>query len=58
MSQTIIREGQARIVSWWDQYVGSLKGQFGIPSNFSNQAIEEIDRSTDEILSLDKYSGF
>ena len=58
MPQTIIREGQARIVSWWDQYVGSLRGQFGVPSNFSNQAIEEIDRSTDEILSTDNIPDF
>ena len=58
LSQTIIREGQARIVSWWDQYVGSLRGQFGIPSNFSNQAIEEIDRSTDEILSTENIPDF
>jgi hypothetical protein len=58
LSQTIIREGQARIVSWWDQYVGSLRGQFGVPSNFSNQAIEEIDRSTDEILSTDNIPDF
>jgi hypothetical protein len=51
MPQTIIREGEARNITWWEQYVGSLKGQYGVSSSFSLQAIEEIDRSTNEILS-------
>ena len=33
-------------------------GQFGVPSDFSNQAIEEIDRSTDEILSTENIPDF
>ena len=42
MPQTIIREGEARNITWWEQYVGSLKGQYGVSSSFSLQAIEEI----------------
>ena len=52
MTQTIIREGGARNISWWEQYIGSLRGQYGVPSNFSSEAIQEIDRSTDQVLSL------
>ena len=52
MMQTIIREGGARNISWWEQYIGSLRGQYGVPSNFSSEAIQEIDRSTDQVLSL------
>lgn len=44
MPSTNIREGVSGNISWWDQYVGSLRG------NFSDEAIEEIDRSTDEII--------
>ncbi|MDB2671393.1 Z1 domain-containing protein [Candidatus Poseidoniales archaeon] len=58
MPQTIIREGEARKITWWEQYVGSLKGQYGISSSFSLQAIEEIDRSTNEILSTDNFPEF
>ena len=53
MPQTIIREGGVRKITWWEQYVGSLEGRYGVASNFSPTAIEEIDRSTDEILSLE-----
>ena len=34
LSQTIIREGQARKVSWWDQYVGSLRGNLVYRATF------------------------
>ena len=58
MTQTLIREGGSRSISWWEQYVGSLRGQYGISSNFSQEAIMEIDRSTSEILSLDNIPEF
>jgi hypothetical protein len=58
MTQTIIREGEARNVSWWDQYVGSMRGQYGIPSNYSEAAIAEIDHSTSEILRPENIPDF
>ncbi len=58
MTQTIIREGEARNISWWDQYVGSLRGQYGVSSSFSSQAIDEIYRSTEEILSTENIPNF
>jgi len=58
MPQTIIREGESRSITWWEQYVGSLRGQNGVPSNFSTEAIEEINRSTNEILSLEHFPDF
>lgn len=58
MPQTIIREGGVRSITWWEQYVGSLKGHYGVASNFSTKAIEEIDRSTNEILSLENIPEF
>lgn len=54
----IIREGNTRNITWWEQYVGSLKGHYGVASNFSTKAIEEIDRSTNEILSLENVPKF
>ena len=58
MPQTIIREGGTRNITWWDQYVGSMRGQYGIPSNYSEAAITEIDRSTSEILRPENIPDF
>jgi hypothetical protein len=58
MVRTLIREGGARNISWWEQYVGSLRGQYGIPSTFSSEAIREIDRSTNEILRTENIPEF
>jgi hypothetical protein len=58
LTETIIREGELRNITWWEQYVGSLKGLYGIPSNFTSKAIEEIDKSTEEILSFENIPDF
>jgi len=58
MSRTIIRQGASREISWWEQYVGSLRGEYGIDSNFSAEAINEIDRSTNEIFNEENIPMF
>lgn len=58
MPRTIIREGVSREISWWEQYVGSLRGEYGIDSNFSAEAINEIDRSTNEIFNEENIPMF
>ena len=58
MPRTIIREGVSREISWWEQYVGSLRGEYGVDSNFSAEAINEIDRSTNEIFNEENIPMF
>ena len=52
MTQTNIREGAPENTTWWDQYTLSLRGEF------SEQAIDEIERSTNQILSTSNIPPF